>query len=349
MTKKLIVFILAISFLLSGCFGKGKEKSITYENLLESAQKLAKNENYDLAADLCKQTINMYPKETQPYLDYFSYIVKVKDIKISDEIDYIQTMIMENQKDKMNSTVNEAIATYFLQQKDYYKAYYYYCLVKNEESETAQLYKELSLSLASGNTGDLQKALDAIISDTDKQKNNEEKVEEYRSLYITIRSLDIEDSVALNVLEKASASAKKIYDKNPDYMTYVELEQELAEKYFELKDTTKAKSHYELVYTIDSENKEVMEILGQLYIEGAQTEKAIQIYEKLVTLDSQNISFQSKYATLLLKEELTKAKEQRDFSKILGIYSNLKLKEASNANEDFNMLKDQLNKNNLLN
>ena len=203
-TKKILklIIVLILSLSVIGCgFNKKESGRISAEAFLKNAETMALQEEFEMAASMCERAFELESNYTEAYIKYIEYAGKVKDSKPEIAIQKVLEVIDENNKMKYSAELMNYIATYYFTQKNYSQAYYYYCLVDDQQIKDAQLYQNLSQGLANGQDQSLtEEALNEMLANIDQMKDSEEKVAKYESLAEMMMSLELNDELSLSVL-----------------------------------------------------------------------------------------------------------------------------------------------------
>jgi len=343
--KKLvnILLLICLSLVLAGCsFGKKEvveERVLDIGVLLNDAKTLSSLGENDLAVNLCEYILS-HSKDTDTYIKLFDYSNNKENA-----INTIE-QIMANE---INEEVIFYIGNFYLNIGDYAKAYYYFSMIQ-EISEIEQ-YKEIArILLNNPGSTDIEINLNNLLESIDKMEDSVEKITHYETLYNLFTSLEISQDISIKILDKMTTIAKSLYANN-EYADYPSIELLVADVYDELATNNpelykNALEHYQAYSEVVEVNKELDLKIASLLRKLEYTDQAITKYQELIAVYPDDIAVQCIYADMLLDIEFNKVdKSQRDFSQILGIYVNLKLKDNRYEVNEFidfeNRLKEQ--------
>ena len=351
--KNKILLLIFLSLIISGCsLPKKKEypkqETINIEILLKDAEILFNQDENELAIKLCKYILE-HSNDTNTYIKLFDYSVD-KDAAI--------TLILEliaGEKTEDNENIIFHIGNYYLSINDYANAYYYFSMIQNINE--IEQYKEIArILLIDHNSKDIETNLNNLLESIDKMEISKDKIKYYETLYALFISLDIKQDIAIKILDKITITAKELYNSNEnnEFEHYPLIELEVANIYYELASNNSelyknALAGYQAYILINEEDKIIGLRIARILRILEYNDQAIIKYEELIESYPDDISIQCIYAEMLLDIEFNKVdRTMRDFSKILGIYINLKLKENRYEWNEFINLENRLLNQNLI-
>jgi len=362
--KKNLILLFVLSLILSGCSlpffnnDKGnKENSDSYLEILELADYMAINKEYEQALSLCERAFYDFDKDrVDAYILYLDYGERLNsEISLEDPIDYVNYIIEVqrnlNSKASYNQKFLEYLATYYLSKGEFTTAYMYLALINDSDNNKMIRYYQQIIDVMTSNTENttIEVVLETIVSEIEGIEDTKERYDMYQSILSIVENIDPNADYVLNIETKLLNTAKLLYEKDETFENeYGNLTLKYAENYYGKEEYELALDYYILANESISLEKNTLFRMAKLYKDYGNQNNAKEFIKSLLDNYPGDTELTIIYAELLVTIELNKSKDIRDYTEVFSIYANLKLKTSIDENEQFKKFHEILIENNLI-
>lgn len=358
--KRFIFFVIPVTFLflfsitsLLGFHGIKKEKFQDYMNLINEAI-IAQMDGDDVRSiELLEQAIQVDDKRSNAYINLLDIYINRDDVDTG--LAKIESYINDKYGNvhKNNEILFKVGMIYFDVKRDYHSALKYFRMVDDEEIEAVQYYKSLATTMSSLNIDyeEFAKRLLEFDEYNESLPNDQRKIENYYALaniFLSYKSqIKNANTIAINIIQKAMNLLNILDDEQLNGMYESSFQYKIAQAYYSraIHSTSQSKAREDYQKAIEYFNQLIEQdvpetenhlvTVGIIFREMKEYKLAREQFEKVIQQYPDNVHAYIELGDLLIDQELNKREKQRNFTKVLEIFEEVKDIEKVYENDSF--------------